>query len=75
MCIGVPGMIVEINKEEGWALVETLGVRNKAGIALIDENIEPGDYLMVHAGHAIGKIAQEDALATLELWEEILDVG
>ena len=75
MCIGVPGMIVEIKKEEGWALVETLGVRNKAGIALIDENIEPGDYLMVHAGHAIGKIAQEDALATLELWEEILDVG
>ena len=75
MCIGVPGMIVEINTEEGWALVETLGARNKAWIALIDEEIQPGDYLMVHAGHAIGKISSEDALATLELWEEILDAG
>jgi len=75
MCLGVPGMIIEINNEEGWAMVETLGVRGKAGIAFIDEEIQPGDYLMVHAGHAIGKILPEDALATLELWEEILDAG
>ncbi|MCL2766223.1 MAG: HypC/HybG/HupF family hydrogenase formation chaperone [Peptococcaceae bacterium] len=75
MCIGVPGMVIEINTDECWALVETLGVRNKAGIILIDEEINPGDYLMIHAGNAIGKISPEDALATLELWEEILDAG
>ena len=73
MCIGVPGMIVEINSGEGWALVETFGARNKAWIALLGEEIQPGDYLMIHAGHAIGKISPEDALASLELWEEILD--
>ena len=75
MCIGVPGVIVELNNEEGWALVETLGVRNKAWIALLGEEVQRGDYLMVHAGHAIGKITPEDALATLELWEDILDAG
>jgi len=75
MCIGVPCVVIEINNGEGWALVEAHGARSKAGIALIDEEIQPGDYLMVHAGHAIGKLSPEDALATLELWEEILNAG
>ena len=73
MCLGLPGKIIEINKDEGWALVEAFGVGNRVGIALIYEDIEPGDYLMVHAGEAIGRINPEDAAASLELWEEILN--
>jgi hydrogenase expression/formation protein HypC len=75
MCIGTPGKIIEINQEENWALVETMGVGNKVSIALVCEEIVPGDYLMVHAGHAIGRIDPEDAQAAMELWEEILNVG
>jgi hydrogenase expression/formation protein HypC len=73
MCLGVPGRVAQVNQGEGWALVEAFGVGSKVGIALIDEEILPGDYLMVHAGYAIGKIAPEDATASLEIWEEILD--
>ncbi|MDF9409423.1 HypC/HybG/HupF family hydrogenase formation chaperone [Pelotomaculum isophthalicicum JI] len=72
MCLGIPGKVVEVNQAESWAVVESFGVRKKVGIALIDEDLVPGDYLMVHAGYAIGKIDMEDARVSLELWEEIL---
>jgi len=72
MCLGIPGKVVEVNQAESWAVVESFGVHKKVGIALIDEDIVPGDYLMVHAGYAIGKINLEDARVSLELWEEIL---
>ncbi|MDD3653463.1 MAG: HypC/HybG/HupF family hydrogenase formation chaperone [Desulfotomaculaceae bacterium] len=73
MCLGIPGKVVSLNQAEQWAVVESFGVRKKIGIDLIDEEIAPGDYLMVHAGYAIGKIDQMDAQVTLEMWEEILD--
>ncbi|MEW5817832.1 MAG: HypC/HybG/HupF family hydrogenase formation chaperone, partial [Spirochaetota bacterium] len=51
-----------------YAEVEIKKVRTKVNIALIDEEINPGDYLMVHAGFAIGKINLEEAEARLKLW-------
>lgn len=71
MCLAVPGKVIEFNKEQQWAVIEALGVKNKVYTVLIDEDISLGDYLMVHAGHAIGKIEMEDARATLELLKEI----
>jgi len=72
MCLGIPGKIVEVNFIENWAIVESFGVQKKISITLVDEEIEPGDYLMVHTGYAIGKIDLNEAETTLKLWEEIL---
>jgi len=72
MCLGIPGKVVTVNQAESWAVVESFGVQKKVDIALVDEEVAPGDYLMVHAGYAIGKINLQDAQSTLELWEEIL---
>lgn len=36
------------------------------------EDLEPGDYVMVHAGVAIAKITDEDDNETEELMEEFL---
>lgn len=72
MCLGIPGKIVEVNLIENWAIVESFGVQKKISITLVDEEIEPGDYLMVHTGYAIGKIDLSEAETTLKLWEEIL---
>ncbi len=36
------------------------------------ENLEPGDYVMVHAGVAIAKITDEDESETDQLMEELL---
>lgn len=72
MCLGIPGKVVEVNLIENWAVVESFGVQKKISIALVDEEIGPGDYLMVHTGYAIGKIDLNEAETTLKLWEEIL---
>jgi len=72
MCLGVPGLVVEVKRNENWAVVERFGVQNKVGIDLIDEEVVTGDYLMVHTGYAIGKIDVQEAKCTLKLWEEIL---
>ena len=35
------------------------------------EDAEPGDYVMVHAGFAIEKMSEKEALENMELLEEI----
>ncbi len=71
MCLGVPGKIVEVESSRQWAIVETFGVRNKVYIRLVDQDIAAGDYVMVHAGYAIGKMDPGEAHETLTLFEEI----
>jgi hydrogenase expression/formation protein HypC len=41
------------------ALVDASGARRKVSAALID-SLDPGDYVMVHAGMAIAKITDTD---------------
>jgi hydrogenase expression/formation protein HypC len=74
MCLGVPGKVVELNAEENWAVIETFGVKNKIYTPLIEEELILGDYLMVHAGYAIGKIDVEEADRTLKLLEEFAEI-
>jgi hydrogenase expression/formation protein HypC len=74
MCLGVPGKIIEINTEESWAVIEAFGVKSKVYTPLIEEEITLGDYLLVHAGYAIGKIDIEEAGRTLKMLEEIAQI-
>lgn len=71
MCLGIPGKVVELNTKEQWAIIDCLGVKNKVYIPLVTEQIALGDFLMAHAGYAIGKIDVEEAEETLKLLEEI----
>ena len=48
-----------------------MGIRNKIYTPLVEEELALGDYLMVHAGYAIGKLEKEEADETLRLLEEI----
>ena len=44
----------------------------KISNAKLLEDLEPGDYVMVHAGVAIAKITDEDESETDQLMEEFL---
>ena len=70
MCVGISGRVVRIN-ENGMALVDASGARRQVSAQLI-ENLEPGDYVMVHAGAAIAKITSDDASESEALLEEYL---
>lgn len=73
MCLGIPGLVVELLPDGQWAVIETFGIRRKVGIQLVKE-VVPGDYLMVHAGYAIERLDLEEAGERLKLWEEFLSL-
>lgn len=71
LCIGVPGKVVEILGQPGWAVVETSGIRRNIGMHFI-EGVRPGDYVMVHAGYAIEIIDPGEARERIRILEELL---
>ena len=64
MCLAVPARVVEC-LEGDRALIDLEGVRMDISIELLDD-VHPGDYVIVHVGYAIGKLDEQEALATLE---------
>lgn len=57
MCVGLPAKIVRI--QDGMALVDASGARREVSAELLSD-IDPGDYVMVHAGVAIAKITEDN---------------
>ena len=58
MCVGLAAKVVGL--KNGMALVDASGAKREISAELIDD-LEPGDYVMVHAGIAIAKINEEKA--------------
>jgi len=67
MCLAIPSKIIKI--ENNVATIDVDGVKREASLLLV-ENPEVGDYVIVHAGFAINKINEEDALESLKLLRE-----
>ena len=70
MCVGLPAKVVRI--QDGMALVDASGARREVSAELLSD-IDPGDYVMVHAGLAIAKITAEDAEETDEGLRDVED--
>ncbi len=71
MCLGIPGLVVEVTPEEGTCIIDVFGVQRKVNTLLVGE-VSEGEYLMVHSGFAVEKVDLEEAQIRLKLWEEIL---
>lgn len=68
MCVGLAARVVRL--KDGMAVVDASGAKREVSAELIDE-LEPGDYVMVHAGIAIAKITDDDEDETDALAEEL----
>jgi len=73
MCLGVPGQVVEVHGLT--ATVDFWGVRRQVRLDIVDQPVEPGDYVLNHVGFAIRKIPAEDIQETLALYEELLEAA
>jgi hydrogenase expression/formation protein HypC len=71
VCLGIPARILSIEGE--LADVEIGGAVRKANIQLVPD-AKIGEYVLLHAGFAIQKLDEADALETLKLLEELYEV-
>ncbi len=69
MCLALPARIVELPETE-VAVVDMGGVRKRISIALVPE-AQAGDLVIVHVGHAIGMLDEDEAQASLALFAEL----
>jgi hydrogenase expression/formation protein HypC len=69
MCLALPARVLALLEGEN-ALVDLGGVRKRISIALVPE-AGVGVYVIVHVGHAIGLLDEEEALASLALFAEL----
>ena len=75
MCLGIPGRIVEILDEDLMlAKAEVSGVRRTINIGLVhheEQQVEPGDWVLIHVGFAMSKLDEAEAHATLQALQEV----
>ena len=72
MCLAVPAKIKSI--EKNTALVDFGGVKKTISLGIL-ANVQRGDYVLIHAGFAIGKVSKKDAEDTLYALGELRKVG
>ena len=70
MCLAIPLKIIDISGNT--ATGEALGMTREIRVDFIPEP-KVGDYVIVHAGFAIERLGEEQALEDLETWEELDD--
>ncbi len=68
MCLAVPMKLIERRDAVGVAEID--GVRREVSLMLQPE-AGVGDYVLVHAGYAIGVVDEAEAHETLELLRQV----
>ena len=76
MCLAVPGKVVSIderNPDLKMAKVNFGGVSKDVCIQWLDD-VNIGDYVLVHVGFALNKVDEKDAEETLRILREMGDI-
>jgi hydrogenase expression/formation protein HypC len=69
MCLALPARVVELHPGQ-VATVDLDGVRRNVSTALL-EQVEVGDYVILHVGFALTRLDVEEAQATLALFASL----
>ena len=71
MCLAIPGQIVAVeDAANNLAMVEVAGVRRRINVGLLDD-VESGDWVLIHVGFAMSRIDEDEAMATHRLLVEM----
>jgi hydrogenase expression/formation protein HypC len=73
MCLGIPGRIIDRRDDAGLPVgtVDFGGVRREICLAYVADEVEVGDYVVVHVGFAISRVDEEEARRTFEVLREM----
>ncbi len=68
MCLAIPARVVEL-RDNDVAIVDLGGVKKDVSLALV-EDVQVGDYVIIHVGYALTRLDPEEAEKTLALMAE-----
>ena len=68
MCVGLSAKVVSV--KDGSAVIDASGARRTVSAELL-EDLEPGEYVMVHAGVAIARITGDSEAESREIMEKL----
>ena len=69
MCLAIPGQIVEFHPAgSDLATVDVSGVRRRVNIGLLEgQDVQVGDWVLIHVGFAMNKIGAAQAQEQMRL--------
>jgi hydrogenase expression/formation protein HypC len=75
VCLAIPGRVVEVLDDANQlARVDVAGVKRTVNVGLLEDERPDalvGHWVLIHVGFALSKIDEREALATLELLQEL----
>jgi hydrogenase expression/formation protein HypC len=75
VCLSIPSKVVKISEDETMCTVDTMGVQRDANLMMMgDGDVKIVDYVLLHSGFVMNKIDEEEALASIETYKEILEL-
>ncbi|GAX87545.1 hydrogenase expression/formation protein HypC [Lebetimonas natsushimae] len=74
MCLAIPSKVLKVD-ENNMAEVDTLGVKRTVSLDLIQEEVKPGDYVLIHVGYAMSKIDEKFALESIEVYKQLAEAA
>ncbi|MDH5657264.1 MAG: HypC/HybG/HupF family hydrogenase formation chaperone [Spirochaetia bacterium] len=74
MCLAVPFKILSIAEDGKNAVAECMGVKKEISLELMDSEVSPGDYILIHVGLAIRKINTDAAERTLKDHRQMAEI-
>lgn len=72
MCLAIPSKVLSIDEQKNTATIETLGVSREASLDLMQEEVQVGEYVLLHIGYVMSKIDTDSALESIELYKQIV---
>ena len=75
MCLGIPGKITKIYKKDSltMGIVDFGGISREVCMDYVPE-AQVGQYALIHVGFAISVMDEDEALETLKLIQEMIDL-
>lgn len=73
MCLGIPGQVVSIEQNAAGILMGKVsfgGIAREVCLAYVPE-VQVGDYVVVHAGFALNRLDEAEAMEVFDLLQQI----
>lgn len=73
MCLAVPAEVKDVSQGMASCAVEGGQTLLQASLVLLDEDVNIGDFVLIHAGFALRRLDRSEALETLKLLREMAE--